>query len=298
MRVTFSASFRDAVAEISRTAEQLAEAQHQVSSGRRINTPSDDPAGTSAAITDRATLGTLDAYTKTADTATSRLTVVDSALSDIINKITAAQTAVASARGSATSQSQRDAAATNLQAISDALLSDFNAQFHGAYLFGGSKATTAPYTAGAGGVVSSYQGNATTMSVDVGPGRSVQVAFDGSIIAQGGAPTDIFATLSSLVTAAKAGDSVGLSQGLDALGRALDRATLAQTQVGTGLSTLDDARARLGTQQLNTTADLSKTEDANMASAITQMSQADTAYRAALGAFSKIGTVSLMDYLK
>jgi len=298
MRVTFSASFRDAAAEISRTAEQLAQAQHQVSSGRRISKPSDDATGTSAAITDRAALGTLDAYTKTADTATSRLTVVDSALSDIINKITAAQSAVASARGSVPNQSQRDAAAASLQSISDALLSDFNAQFHGAYLFGGSRATTAPYTVGGGGVVSSYQGNATTMSVDVGPGRSVQVAFDGSSIAQGSDPTDMFTVLSNLITAAKTGNTGGLSQGLDALGRALDRATLAQTQVGTSLNALDDARARLSDQQLNTSTQLAKTEDANMASAITQMSQADTAYRAALGAFSRIGTVSLMDYLK
>jgi flagellar hook-associated protein 3 FlgL len=297
MRVTFSASFRDAAAEISRTAEQLAQAQHQVASGRRISKPSDDPTSTSAAITDRAALGTLDAYTKTADTATSRLAVVDSALSDIINKIVAAQSAVSSARGSATNQSQRDAAATNLQAISDALLSDVNAQFHGAYVFGGTKATNAPYTS-AGGVVSSYQGNGTVMSVDVGPGRSVQVAFDGSSIVQGSDPTNIFTVLSNLVTAARAGDSAGLAQGLDALGRALDRTTLAQTQVGSGLRALDDARARLSAQDLATSAQLAKTEDANMASAITQMSQADTAYRAALGAFSKIGTISLMDYLR
>jgi flagellar hook-associated protein 3 FlgL len=147
-------------------------------------------------------------------------------------------------------------------------------------------------------VVSSYQGNGTAMSVDVGPGRSVQVAFDGSSIAQGSDPTDIFTVLSNLVTAARAGDSVGLSQGLDALGRALDRTTLAQTQVGTGLNALDDARTRLSTQDLATSAQLAKTEDANMASAITQMSEAETAYRAALGAFSKIGTRSLMDYLR
>ncbi len=298
MRVTFSASFRDAAAEISRSAEQLAAAQRLVSSGKRISAPSDDPTGASAAITDRATLGAVDAFTKTSDSATARLTVIDSTLSDIINKISSAQTAVASARGSVPTQSQRDAAATSLQAISDALASDFNVQFHGAYLLGGSKATTAPYTVGAGGVVSAYQGNGTAMSVDVGLGRSVQVAFDGSSIAKGGDPTDIFTVLSALITDVRAGNAAGMTQGVDALSRAFDRATLAQTQVGTGLNTLDDARARLSTQQLDTITQLSKTEDANMASAITQMSTADTAYRAALGAFSRIGSVSLMDYLR
>lgn len=298
MRITFSASFREAENEINRSAEQLAAAERQVSSGRRITKPSDDPSGTSAAITDRATLGALDAYTQTADTATSRLTVVDSTLSDVINRIIAAQTAVASGHGSASSQSQRDAAAASLQDISDGLLGDFNAQFHGAYLLSGTLATTPPYAKGVGGAVTSYQGNATTVSVDVGQGRPLQVSFDGSAIAQGSDPSDIFSVLSSLVIAVKAGDSVGTNQGLDALGRALDRATLAQTQVGTSLRALDDARARLSAEQLDTSAHLSKTVDANMASAITQMSQADTAYRAALAAFGKIGALSLMDYVK
>ena len=298
MRVVFSAQFRQAADEINRTAADLAAAQRLVSSGRRIARASDDPAGASAAITDHATLGALDAYTQTADTTTSRLTMVDSTLADIINKITAAQTAVASARGSVPNQSQRDAAAANLQAISDSLLSDFNSQVHGAYLFSGSLATTAAYTKGGGGIVSAYQGNVTTMSVDIGQGRPLQMTFDGSSIAKGSDPSDIFSVLSTLITDVKAGNAAGMSTGLDALGRALDRTTLVQSQVGASLKTLDDARARLSAQQLDTKALLSKTEDANMASAITQMSQADTAYRAALGAFSKVASVSLMDYLR
>jgi len=298
MRVIFSDQFRDAAAAINQAATRLAQAQHQVSSGRRITKPSDDPGGSAAAIADHATLSTLDAYKQTADTATSRLTVMDSTLSDIVNKLQAAQTAAASARGSSQTQNQRDAAAAALQGISDALVSDFDVQFHGAYLFGGSAATTTPYVTGAGGVVSSYQGNAASMSMDVGQGRTLQVSFDGSSIAQGSDPSDVFTVLSNLVTAVRAGNDAGIAQGMAALDNATSRATLAQTQVGTALDALDDARTRLTTQRLNVTAHISKTEDADMVSALTQMSAADTAYRAALGAASKVGSESLMDYLK
>jgi flagellar hook-associated protein 3 FlgL len=239
----------------------------------------------------------MDAYTKTADSTSSRLTVADSMLTEIINKITAAQTSATSAQGSITSQSQRDAAAATLQGISEALFGDLNAQFHGSYLFSGSKATTAPYTA-SGGTVSTYQGNATPVSVDLGQGRTVQMSFDASAITQGSDSSDIFTVLSNLVTAAKTGDNAGIGVGLDALGRALDRASMMQTKVGTGFVALDDVRARLSTERLGVNADLSSTQGANMAAAITNMTQADTAYRAALAAFGRIGSVSLMDYLK
>ena len=298
MRVVFNAQFRQAADEINRTAADLAAAQQLVSSGRRITMPSDDPAGASAAVTDHAALGALDAYTKTADTATSRLTVADTTLSDIVAKLSAAQTAATSARGSLLSQSQRDAAAANLQGITDALFSDVNAQFHGAYLFSGTRATTAPYTTGAGGVISSYQGDHATMSVDLGQGHPLKVAFDGNAITQGNASVDVFAVLTNLITAVRAGDNAGIGQGMADLDRAIDRATFVQTQIGTNLSALDDARMRLRASRLDVAAQLSRTEDADMASAITEMSQADTAYRAALGAFSRVGSVSLMDYLR
>ena len=298
MRVTFTASFRNATDDIARSAEQLTASQEQVSSGKRILKPSDDPAGTLAAISDRTTLGVLSLSTNSADAATSKLTVTDSTLTDMINKITAAQTTVASARGSTATQSTRDAAASDLQGISDALLSDFNAQFRGSYLFAGSQAQTAPFAVGPGGAVSAYQGDSTSVQLDVGQGRTAPISFDGGAIAQGSDAADIFSTLSSLVTAIKAGDQAGMSQGTAALDRALDRATQAQTQVGLNMSSLDDVRAQLTTANLDTSARLSKTEDADLATAITQMTEDETGYRAALNAVSRIGSFSLMDYLK
>jgi len=146
MRVTFSSTFREGAAEINLASQRLADAQRQVASGRRIGLPSDDPAGATAAVTDHATIGTLDTYTRTTDAATSRLTVVDSVLSDIVDKISAAQTTALGSRGTTQTQGQRDAAAANLQGISDALLADLTTQFRGAYLFSGAKATVAPFT--------------------------------------------------------------------------------------------------------------------------------------------------------
>ena len=70
-------------------------------------------------------------------------------------------------------------------------------------------------------------------------------------MAKGTDASDIFGVLSALITAVKAGDDTGMGQGLDALGRALDRATLAQTKVGTGLRSLEDTRVELGQTRLD-----------------------------------------------
>ena len=59
-----------------------------------------------------------------------------------------------------------------------------------------------------------------------------------------------------------------------------------------------DKKARLAALKLASEKRRSGIEDANLAEAIAKMNQADTSYRAALGAVSSAERLSLLDYLK
>ena len=78
---------------------RLIEAQRQVSTGKRIDKPSDDPSATLGSIGEHNETAAIDQYARATDTVGSRLAVVDTVLSDLITKLTAAQVASASARG-------------------------------------------------------------------------------------------------------------------------------------------------------------------------------------------------------
>src|SRR5579859_1499454 len=110
MRVTFNSFFNDGLASITEAANQRNTAALQVSTGKRINVPSDDPAAASSALGERARLDRIDSYTQAGNAVNARLTVVDSVLSDALNQLTAAQTAGVSAQGTTVTQGQRDAA--------------------------------------------------------------------------------------------------------------------------------------------------------------------------------------------
>lgn len=297
MRVTFSNTFDQSSRSITQAASALAEAERQVSSGRRIDRPSDDPLATASSIGVRATVTRIDAYVSASDTATSRLSVADSVLTDVINQLTAAQTSALGARGTVQTQAQRTAAAGELLAIRDALMSDINTQFQGTYLFSGSQVTTAPYVAvGAG--VSAYQGDQSPTSVDVGRWRTASSTFDGGQIYQGSDPQHVLDVLTNLAAAVTAGDNVAIGVGIDALNRAFDRATAAQAQIGNQLHALEGSRIQLTSNRNSAMARVSKLEDADLAQASMRLTQAETAYRAALGAAATLDRVSLMDYLK
>ena len=298
MRLTFNADYSNSMADLDRTAADLARWQRAVSSGRRIQVASDDPAAMARVISERGEMGSIDRYVRAADSVSSRLSIVDTVVSDVITRITDARATAASARGSEPTQSQRDAAAQALLEAKDALLSDLNYTFRGSHLFSGSSTTQAPYAKQADGTVSAYQGDAQTVSVDVDRARAVAVTFDGRALAQGSEASDIFASLDGLVAAVRAGDDAGIQTGLQQLERAFDRAVAFQSSVGTQLASIDDQQNRLGELKQASTTLVSKDEDANMAEAVSKMTQAETAYRTALAAIGARSKQTLLDYLQ
>lgn len=298
MRISFQSGFRHALADIQRTSEELARRQREVSSGLRLQAPSDDPTAAVGAVAEHAAIGAIDRYARAADSVGSRLAVVDTVLGDVIEKLTQAQAVATGALGDTPTPAQREAAARELAGLSDAIFGDLNTSFRGVYVFAGTASTTAPFTRNPDGTVTAYQGNASTIAVDIDRSASVQVTFDGGAIAQGGEPRDIFEILETLGADALAGDTPAIEAGIADLKKAFDRAISAQTRVGTDQKAIDDQRLRLGDETLGAKARLSKLQDANMAEAISAMARAQTGYEAALGATATITRVSLMDYLR
>ena len=295
MRVTFGALY-SGIEAVNAAAERYVRAHTQVETGKRLQVASDDPGAMRRAINGRAEIGAIDSYTRTSDGAGARLAILDTVLTDIVDKITQAQGAAASVRGSTATQSARDAAAARLEGLRDSLAADINMSFRGTHLFSGGEVQTEAYALVAGAWT--YQGDNTPVTVDVGQNRSVSTALDGHEIFQGSDSTDVLTTLDALITAAQTGDQTALSDGMDALSRAFERAVRAQSRVGADEQGIEAELERLTAFKLAAATNVSKDEDANLAQAVSELTQADAAYRAALGAMGTTTKVSLLDYLR
>jgi flagellar hook-associated protein 3 FlgL len=296
MRVTFSSTFRNGLLDVNDAAERLQTRTREVSSGKRVHVPSDDPSSMSSAINEHTEMGVLDQFVRRNDSVEARLTIADSALTDIIKQITIAQGKGAAGRNTILTPTQRQAIAQEIRGSREAILRGINTSYNGIFLFSGGQSTTPAYAAGP--PISAYQGDSQTVNVDVTRGRAVQVTFDGQAVLQGSAALDVFQTLTNLADAVENGNMSAIDTGLAEIGLAFDRANTAQSRLGIDLASLADDRAR--TDELRRAADKrrSQLEDANLAESISGMQQADQAHRAALQALSSAGRLSLMDYLK
>jgi flagellar hook-associated protein 3 FlgL len=295
MRIIFDV-LRDGLSAINQANSALAQAQQQVSTGRRVSTAGDDPLAVQQVIGERAGIGAIDAYSRTGASASARLAATDSVLTGMGDKLTAASVAALSARGSSIDPAARAAASAQVRSLRDALVSDINTSFQGTYLFAGTVATQPAYAQLAGAWT--YQGNSATTQVEVERGRLVSVTFDGQSIAQGSDAQDVFTVLDDLATAIDNGDNTAIGVGIDAVERAFGRTQRALGALGADEQGLDQAAVRLASLRTAAETRRSSLEDVNMAEAVTRMTQAETAYRAALTAVSTAERQSLLDYLR
>ncbi|MFA5907783.1 MAG: hypothetical protein WC815_03300 [Vicinamibacterales bacterium] len=295
MRVTFRA-IDESLDAINTAAQQFARAQEQVATGRRLRSASDDPVAAQRAIDGHTEIGTLDAYTRSADTARARLSVLDGVLTALVDTLSEAQATAATARGNTADQATRDALVAKLQGQRDRTASFLNSTFRGTYLFSGSAALTPPYVFAAG--VWTYQGDGAPVTVDIGRSRSATIAMDGRAIAQGADATDVLSAFDVMIAAAQVSDEPGMETGMAALARTFDRTLRAQSQVGADQYGIDEEQETLVRFRLAAERRVSQDQDVDMAKAISQMTQARTAYEAALGAVGNGSKASLLDYLR
>jgi flagellar hook-associated protein 3 FlgL len=295
VRIIFD-PIRDGLGAIETASSQLAQAQHQLSTGKRVTGAGDDPLAVQQAIGQRATIGSIDAYSRANQSAASRLAAVDNVLTGLSDKLTAVSVAGLSARGSHADATARMAAAERVRSLRDALVTDVNASFQGTYLFAGTNVDQPPYVQSGGAWT--YQGNNSVTRVEVDRGRLVSVTFDGQQIIQGSDASDLFTVLDNLASAIETGDAAGIGVGLEAVERAFTRTQRAIGALGADEQGLDEAAVRLASLRQAAETRRSALEDVNMAEAATRMSQADTAYRAALAAVSTAERQSLLDYLR
>jgi|WetSurMetagenome_2_1015567.scaffolds.fasta_scaffold146435_2 flagellar hook-associated protein 3 FlgL len=296
MRVTFNTTYQQASYAIAEAASEMADRQEQVATGKRLKVPSDDPSASAAAVAERSELSVTDQYRQSADTVTSRLTVLDTVLSSLIDEMTAVKVAAQSGSGTVP-DTQRTAAADTILALRESIYSAVNTQYRGVYPMSGSDATTPPYSR-SGDVISSYQGTSNIIEVDIDRQMSVPVVIDAGSVLKGDDAQDIFEALDTLAAAVRSGDQTGIQNGMSRIDRTFQRLNRALGAVGADMAMVESQQNRLDSRQLASNTRLDALENVDLAEAISAMTQADTAYRAAVSAVGKTSQYSLLDYIK
>ncbi|MFA6132749.1 MAG: flagellar hook-associated protein FlgL [Phycisphaerae bacterium] len=171
--MSWGAIFSNTVTAIQRQTDALTRLQEQVSSGNRINRPSDDPVDASRIMNLLGQDQTLDSYLKNISTVTTDLDQGATTLQHISDLLTNAKGLLTQAASGTYSTTQRELVGEQINEILEEVVASINQESLGRYVFSGASNTTAPYLVERSGdriVSATYQGSYQKMPVPVAPG--------------------------------------------------------------------------------------------------------------------------------
>jgi flagellar hook-associated protein 3 FlgL len=289
----------------------------QMSTGLRVNRPSDDPIAASQAVVLSQAQSQTSQYASARTFATQRISQEENTLSSVTTAIQSAQEKIVYAGNGTLSDDDRASLATDLQGIRDQLMNLANSQDgNGRYMFAGYKTDSAPFDAISG----SYTGGTTNVEQQVDSSRTMVIGHTGDKIfdsitsnavqePDGSAPeTNLFTMLDTAIAALKtpvSGDDAAQATAAAAIDKtnrglrnSLNNVLSVRAEVGTQLNELDKLDALGDDRQLSQTQQMSDLVNVDWNSTISNYTMQQAALQASYKAFSDMQGMSLFQLNK
>jgi flagellar hook-associated protein 3 FlgL len=181
MRISTSTLFESGSARLSDLKSGLVKMQEQISTGRRMMTPADDPIAAARALDITQAQSTNTQYGANRANAKDSLSLEESVLQSVTNLLQDAKTAIVNAGNATLDSTQRKYIANDLRGRFDELMGLANSRDGtGSYLFSGFQSMSQPFAQSASGA--QYLGDQGQRLLQVGPARQMALSDSGDTV--------------------------------------------------------------------------------------------------------------------
>jgi len=282
----------------------------ELSSGKQVNAPSDNPVGAAQASLLESNLSQLGQFKSNQAQASNLLNSASSTMTQAINVMQSVRTLLVQAGNGTLNDSDRSALAAQLQQSFDQLVGLANtSDGQGGYLFGGSVNSAPPFVQSGNNVT--YQGDNLTQGLQISQTRTEQVRYPGSTVFLqvpngAGGTQSVFSALGNAIAALQtpnasatvtAQNAATVSSALGASDQVITSLSNTQATMGAQLAELNNYASITGDQTLQSQTQLSGIVDLDYAKAASTLSRQQTQFQAALQSYSAISKLSLFNYM-
>jgi len=160
--------------------EKLMVTQTRLSSGKRLNKPSDDPVGTATAMRLRSRLYQTDQFLRNIDRGETQLNISDAALEDMSGLLMRAQELAIAQSNTTADYKTRKAVAQEIDGLINQFVDILNTRVGNRYIFAGYESLEAPFLQSLNGV--KYVGDSGQMAIEIESGTVMNANLAGSLL--------------------------------------------------------------------------------------------------------------------
>jgi flagellar hook-associated protein 3 FlgL len=287
----------DLLASLQASQQNEQKGVQQVSTGRRVNKPSDDPAAVAALVNNNAQFSQDAQFQVNLNDLQAKYQVADSVMNTAEQLMTSAISLGAEGASGTLTAANRQTIAAQVAGLQQQMLSLANTSYQGAYIFAGTNVTAAPFSqnpSAPSGV--SYNGNSAVTSVQISEGQSIQTNLPGDQIFAN-ASGNVFGALNDLVNSLNSGS--GIDAANTEVHNAFQQLNSQRVFYGDALNQVQSKENFLSQDKINLSQQQTNLVGADLAQAITNLSQAQVTQQAALTATAQyLNLPTLLNYIK
>jgi len=297
MRITNNMLQRSALGHMQDNLRKIADSQEKVSTGLRLQKPSDDPTAASAAMRSRRSLRAVDQYQRGIEAATTRATSEETVLDELSGILGRAKVLASSQSGSTATAQTRSITKAEVDELLKHAVTLANTRVGDEYLFGGTDANTRPYDVltTPGDVDFTTTSPAGVHQVEIAEGRFLTTTHNGVEVFE---DTRVLSSLRDLSRALAGNDEAGIATAMADIDGALTGVNNLIGDVGARVHRLDLTRTNLEAMEANLLSFRSELEEVDIEAAVSELMSRQTTLQAAMLATSRVMGLTLADYLR
>jgi len=279
MRITETRMLGNVVSSMERSRNDLADAQMKVSSGKRVNLPSDDTASWAQAKRAEARLITSEHRGTAVNRAIESLAQRESSFQVVSESLTRAREIALMGANAAASPAERTILATELRTITGHIMAAMNGRdLDGEFLFAGTGTTptnAAPFDS-AGVPPGNYIGNSEQRKIEIADGQLQNATIPGSRFTAASG-LDVFQSLEDFAVALETNNLAGIQTAVGDMDEAVKQTSSVWSELGNlsrALQGADETRKDIEIVLKKIKADAIEVDSINAAGMLAQASNA------------------------
>jgi flagellar hook-associated protein 3 FlgL len=306
LRVTNNAQIDRSIYDIQVNHARLERVQQDISTGKRIHRPSDDPTANARAMVLRSSMAQNEQYQSNIQSTRNFVQVTDTSTTNYINALQRLRTLALQGAGGHLRAEEKGAIIQEVTSLKEEIRAIANTELNGRYIFGGMANDAVKDQQPIPSLTFAAANNVGKLEVEIAPGMTVQYntttteLFGSTMPDQNGNYQDVFGMIDNFVALLGQDTSTPdisniVVQDIDNF---LTQAGTVRTQIGGLINRLDVADERIESINAELENFLNNTEATDIASASLLMNQNEATFRAALSVGARAIPLSLVDFLR
>jgi len=304
MRVTQSMLTNNMLRNVSKSYEQMGKYQEQLSTGKKIQKPSDDPVVAMRGMNYRSELTEIKQYQRNLNEVHNWMDNSDASMDKATKALQRIRELAVQGSNGTYEEGQRENIAKEVKQLKQHLTDVANTKVNDKYIFNGTNTTEKPveFVDGAGEVVKNPDGSEKVSASTNGNEVKIEVS-KGVEIATNVNPTQVFKEgmfddIDKFINRLEGTGSGELDDSIADIDKHINNVVNERADLGARMNRVELIEDRLSSQEVITSGTLSENEDAELEKVITELKTQESVHRAALGVGARIIQPSLMDFLR